>query len=120
VSPLATISRTDGSVTNVLITRWGSVEVTRISMSFTVSRMRRRDPATSIRSAPPRAASASVTRAATARARGRGVRARPAFQRAIPLRMFARVFSRMPGTRRISPDSASASSRSTESAPSRS
>src|SRR3989442_17234 len=68
VSPWATISRTDGSVTNVLITRWGSVEVTRISMSFTVSRMRRRDPATSIRSAPPRAASASVTRAATARA----------------------------------------------------
>ena len=91
-----------------------------MSMSFTVSRIRRREPATSIRSAPPWAASASATRAAISRARARGVRARPACQRAIDLRIFSRVFSRMPGTRRISPDRASASSRETESTPSRS
>src|SRR5206468_2334336 len=75
VSPRAVTSATDGRLTRVSITRAGAVEVTRMSMSFTVSRMRRSEPAISSRSTPPCALSASATCRATSRAAGSDARA---------------------------------------------
>ena len=117
VGPWAMTSTTEGSDVSVRITRAGSVDVTSRSTSLTVSRMRRSEPAISSRSTPPCARSASPTWTAIARAAGSSPRARPAFQSAMPLRMFSHVFSRMPATPMISFDRHSASSRSMESTP---
>src|SRR5438034_487290 len=88
-----------------------------MSMSFTVSRMRRSEPAISSRSTPPCALSASATCRATSRAAGSSARARPALCCAIAFRRFSQVFFWMPATPMIWPLWHAASSRSIVSMP---
>ena len=89
-------------------------------MSLTVSFIRRRLPASAIRSTAPCARSDAAIASAKGSAAPSGIRSCPLFQTAIPLRMFSSVLAWMPGMPTSLCAFASASSFSTESTPARS